>query len=81
MKKWDALRTIWKVLKSDAGQHDKLQSCMNIADVYCAMTGDDSLVLPQVREIRARLASQVAGVMARADVQRKNAELGIMELL
>ena len=71
---WNHVQDILKT--EGVSEREKLRLCLNAADVHCAMTGDDSLIPPQIREARANTVDGIDVILKRANADRHNAEIG-----
>lgn len=76
---WYAIRAVTQ--NRTLSDSDKLRRCCNIADVHCALTGDDSLVHPLLQAGRAETAKQVPRIFREAEGRAREKREGIVDLI
>jgi hypothetical protein len=80
----ESWRAIHATLSDALPDPEKLRRCLNIADVHAAMTGDDSLVPPQIRDEREKMIEWVKESSDKIKKARANREFnekhGIVDL-
>lgn len=66
-----ARRDIRAVIRSNLPDREKLAVCLNAGKVYSALTGDDSLIPPSLRQIRSALIQELPKAIARAESKQR----------
>lgn len=69
-------KQIDEIVKSNKPQTQKVNKCLNLGNVYCAITGDDCLIPPKLREARASIASHIPAYIAANKVKTKDGNSG-----
>lgn len=84
-----ARRDAWAFVKSITDNpalsaSEKLNKCDNAASIYCAMTGDDSMVRPGLRAARQQMIDALPLAIDRAKQRKKervNGQVSIFDLI
>lgn len=84
-----ARRDAWAHIKSitdnpSLSMSEKLFKCDNAATIYCAMTGDDSMVRPELRAERQQMIDDLPLALERAKQRKKervNGQVSIFDLI
>ena len=68
---------IRKVLASSVTDTEKVAACLNLSNVYTAITGDDRLTPRILKKARKEMIDEIAVAMARGESVRKLEKSGM----